>query len=423
MAYEATSNSIFQPYLKNMWHRGRVIDMAARKMPFYGMLKRTTDFYGEDRKVTVKYVNPMGRSATFSSTQANAKSGQGVRFTITRKSNYGTCYLSSETIEASANNMGALYKALDDQLEGTMQNVLHDLQYDLGGNGGGTRGQLSGAPTVPGSSNPDYITLANPRDTRKFEKNMVLQCGTTDGSTATTFRSTPATATITKIDRAAGRLYFAASTFSGTNWANGDYLSVQGDIDATTLLGKKVKGLAAHIPYTAPVAGESFNGIDRSTDAERLAGHRRDLTGLSLENGIITLAADISESGGDPDVALVSPRQFANLEISLGSKVRYNKAQGTGDMARYGWNAISIACENGDLKVVSDRGIPDNRVYVLTMDSWEFATLNDAPKPINIDGNKILRVSDADDVEFRCVYRGDLITNAPGHNGVGAIST
>lgn len=422
MAYEANSTSIFAPYLKNMWHRGRVIDMAARKMPFYGMLRKSTDFFGEDRKVTVKYVNPMGRSATFSKTQDNAKAGRAVRFTVTRKSNYGTCFLNSETIEASQNNMGALYSALDEELEGVMQNLLQDLQIDLCRNGGGTRAQID-TPVVPGGSDLDYIPLDTIRDVKNFEVNMVLKSGTTNGVSATTFRSTPSTATIVKIDRSAGRLYFAAGTFSGTNWAADDYLSVDGDIDATALTGKKIKGLSAWVPYTAPSPGESFNGIDRTTDTDRLAGLRRDLAAYSLENGIVTLAADISEAGGDPDLALISPRQFANLEISLGSKVRYDMAKGVGDMAKYGWKAITIATDNGDLKVVADRGMPDNRLYVLTMDSWEFSTLGEAPKVIQLDGNKITRVSNADDVEFRAVYRGDLLCNAPGHNGVGQIAT
>lgn len=423
MAYEATTNSIFQPYLKNLWHRGRVQDMAARSMPFYGMLKRSEDFFGEDRKVTVKYVNPQGRSATFTAAQTNARSGRGVRFSVTRKSNYGVCFLDGETIESTANNIGALYSALDDQLEGCMKNTLHDLQYDLCGDGGASRGQLSAAPSTSAGPALDSVTLLNSRDTRKYEVGQVLKAGSTTGVTATVFRTTPATNEIVKIDRAAGVLYFAANSFAGTNWNTNDHLYVEGDIDATSLLSKKVRGLGAWIPYTAPGASDSFNGINRSTDVERLSGFRRDLTGLALENGIIQLAADISEGGGDPDTALISPRQWANLEIGLGSKIRYEKQSGSGDMARYGWRAILLATENGDLKVMSDRGMPDDRTYVLTMDTWEFATLGEAPKPIQHDDNKVLRVSNADAVEFRCVYRGDLICNAPGWNGVGAIAT
>ena len=60
MAYEATSVSIYTPYLKRMWHKGRVQDMAARKMPFFGMLKKDESFKGEGRYVTVKYVNTFG---------------------------------------------------------------------------------------------------------------------------------------------------------------------------------------------------------------------------------------------------------------------------------------------------------------------------------------------------------------------------
>lgn len=427
MAYEATSTSIFTPYLKNMWHRGRVMDMAARKMPFWAMLKRTENFYGEDRKVTVKYVNPMGRAATFSKTQDNAKSGKAVRFSITRASDYATCFLNSETIEASQNDLGALFGALDDQLEGTTNNLLHNLQFALGSHGGGTRGQLNAAPTDAGGGADAYIVLKSPRDARFFEVNMVLKCGTTNGTTATTFRSTPSTATITKIERTrsdgTARLYFAEGTFSGTNWAGNDYLSVDGDIDATALTGKLIKGVPAWIPYTAPTSTDSFNGVNRFTDTDRLSGLRRDCTNYTLENAIVTLAADISEAGGDPDVAVISPRQFANLEIGLGSKIRYDMVQGSGELAKYGFKAISIATDNGDIKVVADRGFSDSYLYVLTMDTWEFSSLGQCPKIIQLDGNKGLRVSNADDIEFRSVYRGNLMCNAPGHNGVAAIST
>lgn len=427
MAYEALTTSIFAPYLKNMWHRGRVNDMAARKMAFWGWLNKTEDFFGEDQKVTIKYVNPQGRSKTFSKSQDNAKAGRAVRMSITRKSDYATCYLSSETIEAAANDKGAIYRALDPEIEGAMSNLLHSLQIDLPRNGGGTRGQLNAAPTVPGGGAYDYIVLKSARDSKNFEVNQVLKAGTTNGVSATTFRSTPSTATVVAIDRSrsdgTSRLYFAAGTFSGTNWTTNDYLNVEGDIDATSLTGKAVKGVDAWIPYTAPSAGESFNGVDRTTDVDRLAGLRKDCSLLSIENGIITLAQEISDAGGDPDTCWVSPRRWGELEISLGSKVRYDVVRGSGEMAQYGWRAITLSTDSGDIKVCADRGFSDTYFYLLKKETWRFHSLGQAPRAIKTDGNELLRVSNADDVEFRAVYRGDLICDAPGHNGVGNLGT
>lgn len=421
MAYDSTNGVAttvnWNVYLKNMWHRGRIMDMAARNQPFLAMVPKREDFFGEDQKVNVDYANPAGRSATFSKSQDNARSSQGVRFAVTRSSDYGTVYVNNELIEASSNDAGALIRSVDKELEGVMRQLSYSLGYNLFGNGGGARGQLNAAPTVPGGGADDYIVLKVTRDVRFHEKNLTLKCGTTDGTTATTFRSTPSTATVKRVDRQNGRLYFTAGTFTGTNWGQNDYLSVEGDIDGTTGLGRVIKGLQAWLPSTDPSSGESYFGVDRSVDRDRLAGLYYNGASQTIENAIEMAAAMLCEAGGMPDTCLVSPRTFAKLSISLGSRRMYGERAGVGDAANIGFKTLQIAADSGMIDVISDRNCPDSKAFLLTMNTWTFHSLLGAPRVlVTGDGLTRLRVSTADDTEIRAVYRGQLYTNAPGWN-------
>lgn len=416
MAYEATSQSIFQAYLKNMWHRGRVVDMTMRDKPLLAMINKATDFLGEDQKVTVKYVNPMGRSANSSKAQSNARSGRAVRFSVTRVSNHQSVFVSNETLEASANDMGALVSAVDDQMEGAVENLVREIAFGLYRDGGGTRGRLNGTPTDAGGGADAYITLRNPRHAKDFFKGQVLKCGTTDGTTATTFRSTPSTAEVKSVDRKNGIIYFAGGTFAGTNWADGDYLSVDGDIDETSLVGKYIKGLAAWGPYTIS-ASDSFFGINRSLDPTALGFWQYDGRQKSIENALIYAAGEVQDNGGSPDVCFLSSRTWTNLAVSLGTRVQYVDMFGTQEAANISFKAFVLPTNKGVLRVVGDPFCQDEDAWLLQMNTLKWHTLGEAPKPNLKSGLDMLDPSTAtDDVEMRWVYRGNLECNAPGYN-------
>lgn len=421
MASEATTQSIFAPYLKNMWHKGRVVDLTMRDKPVLSMIANPQDFFGEDQKVNVKHRNPQGRSANSVKAQSNARSGRGVRFNSTRVSNHQSIFVSNETIEASGNDMGALVRAIDDQVEGAVENLVNEVSFGIFRSGGAVRGRLSANPTVPGGGAPDSFPVSA-RAARFIEIGMVLKAGTTDGTTATTFRSTPATAEVTGVDRDANLVYFAASTFSGTNWVSGDYISVDGDIDETTLLGKYITGFSGWIPEVAPISTDSFKGVNRFADPTRLAGIRYDAVaqGQSPENAIIYTAGLVGDAGGKPDIVAMSTRRWTDIAVNLGSRVQYADLNGTGATASLTFKSIVLPAAGGKggmIKLVADPSCQDDTMWMLELASWKWHTLKDWPR-LNIhNGNQVLDPSTAtDDVELRWVYRGNLECNAPGHN-------
>lgn len=420
MAYDPTTGSAgtvnWNIYLKQMWHDGRIANLAARENTFLSLVPKKEDFFGDSKYVNVDYGTTQGASATFSTSQNNAKVSSGVRFQVYRKSDFGNHYVDNELIEASQNDVGALLQTVDHQLEMKMKEMKNRYGFNIINGAGGTRGQLNAAPTV---GTPDTIVLKVIRNVRRFEVGMVLKAGSTDGTTATTFRSTPSTATITGIDRKTGTLSFAANTFSGTNWAANDYLSVEGDIDSSTFLGKVISGVGSWIvdPSTI-ISTDSFQGVNRYPDKERLGGVYLDGSSMTLENGIETISALIAEVGGATDIALMSPRVFQKLSISLGTKRVYGQVNGSGDSASVGFRSIEIAGQKGTINCVSDFNMPDDRIYPLQLDTWTFHTLNKCPRiQVTGDGLQSLRVSNADTTEFRMVGRGQLYCRAPGWNG------
>lgn len=410
MAYEATSQSIFQPYLKNMWHKGRIVDLTMRDKPFYAMIPKSEDFFGEDQKVNVKTRNPVGRSANSQKAQSNARSGRGHRFTVTRRSNHQSVFIQNETIESSQNDTGALLRVVDEQMSGAVENLQAEIAWGLYRSGGGTRGQIAAITATT-------ITLSNVADARAFEVGMTLKGGTTDGTTATTFRSTPSTAEITGINRSTGVLTFGAGTFTGTNWAVNDYLSIDGDIDESTFIGKYIQGLEAWIPLTEPGGSDSFNGVNRSVDVNRLAGVRYDGRSKSVENALAYAAAAARDNGGKPDICLVSSTVYTNIVVSMGTRAVYQMMPGGGDAAKITFSGIVIPTDAGNIPVVSDPYCPDNVAWMLEKNSWKWHTLGPAPKPnLHAAGNMLDPQTATDDVEMRWVYRGNLECNAPGHN-------
>jgi hypothetical protein len=422
MAAEDTTQSIFQPYLKSMWHKGRIVDLTMRDKPVLSMLANPQDFFGDDQKINLKHRNPMGRSANSVKAQANARSGRGVRFNSTRVSNHQSVFVSNEVMEASSNDMGALVSAIDDQMEGAVENLVNEVSFGIFRSGGGTRAQQTAAPTVPGGGAQDYLTVSL-RSTRFIEVGMTLKSGTTDGTTATTFRSTPATAEVAGVDRDNDLIYFAAGTFTGTNWASGDYLSVDGDIDESTFLGKYITGFAGWIPRTRTQAVlDNFKGVNRFQDPTRLAGTYYDAVakGQSPENAIIYCAGIVGDAGGKPDIVAMSSRRWTDIAINLGSRVVYQDLNGKGDTAALTFRSIVLPAaggNGGNVKLVADPSCQDDDLWMLELESWKWHTLKDWPR-INIhNGNKMLDPGTAtDDVELRWVYRGNLECNAPGHN-------
>jgi hypothetical protein len=395
--------------LKTLWPQRRVVNTVYKDHAFLAMIPKSEQFYGENMVIAVRYADTQGRSAGFGVAQAAAGAHAGVRFYLTRAADYQVVNLTTEAILATKNDRGALIRNLDTEMGSGMNNIGKSLATALFRGRSGNIGRIGAVAAGP----PATVTLLNINDVTSFEVGMILVSSATPTGAN---RATPATATITKVNRDTGVLTFADGTFAGTNWAANDYISASGDNANASGSGNKVLGLADWIPTTAPTTGDSFLTVDRSVDATRLGGLRMDVSGLNPEEGLITVLSRLGREGGRPDHALTNHLDFRNIEFQLGSKVVY-KQMAVGEIGFTGIEVIS-GTGRGTCTLLADQDAPAGLLYALQMDTWKLHSLEECPMVLDLDGNKLSRVYNADQWEARIVYFANTACDAPGFNGV-----
>ena len=416
------SVAALQYALKSLWPQERVKNEVYPDHAFLAMVKKREDFYGDGMYIAVRTGDPQGRSAAFSTAQSisnassvagNSGAARGSRFYITRVSDYQVINLTTEAILAAKKDEGALIRSLDTEMKAGMNNIGKSLATALYRGKSGALGRI-GAITANTTVSAD-ITLANINDITSFEVGMVLVAAPATDVTAAV-RSTPGTAPITMINRDLGTLRVTGD-FSGTNWAtasSGDFLISQGDAQNGGSAALKTSGLADWLPTTAPTAGDSFWGVDRSTDTTRLAGLRIDVSALNPEEGLMTVLSKQAREGGKPTNVFSNHFDYRNIMLSLGSKVE-NEYVAVGEI---GFETLKVRGPKGIVAVVADQDCPAGTSYSLDMSTWTYYSLEGAPQILDLDGNQLSRMATADQFEARIVYFGNLACDAPGFNAV-----
>jgi hypothetical protein len=251
---------------------------------------------------------------------------------------------------------------------------------------------------------------------------MTLQAADTDGGAA--LANSPGTVDcirVTAVNRATGVIL--GSVVQGaplTSWDAGDYISVYGDVGlagATTIAGMLgLSGLAAWIPAVDPTSGDDFWGVHRDVDPTRLAGIRFDASAFSISEGITQALALANREGAAPDLIIVDLQSYATLVNELGAKVQYVQLEH--DEVEVAFEAIHFHSAYGKIPVLADRSCQAATAWCLTQDTWKLRTLGKAPHILTygMEGLEGLRVGNADALEIRIAYYGNVICNAPGWN-------
>ena len=386
----------FAAALKQHYTNERIENMVYKDNPFLAMISKYEQFGGENLKLPIKWGNPQGRSATFTTAQDNKYASSISAFLLTRNHDYSLASIGNEVLEASKGNANAFMEAATTEIDGAIESAVRSLAIALFGNGGGSIGQLLADPAT-GTT----FTLLQTDDVTNFEVGMNV--GAYDAATAGSIRA-GGFRLISAVNRDTGVI--TVSTAIDAAWLINDFIVPEGDYDA------KVKGLDAWVPSTAPSA-TTFFSVDRSVDPTRLGGIRFDASSLPLEEGLIGAAARAAREGGKPDVCFMNYSNFADLEKALGSKVSYVDEKIN---PQIGFRGILIHGPRGPIKVIPDQNCPKNVAYMLDMSMWKLYSLGKAPKILDSDGLRFLRESAADAVEVRVGYYAQLGCRGPGYN-------
>lgn len=392
----------FAPALKQYYSTTRVENMVYKDHPFCAMVEKDENFYGKNEPLPIIHGNPQGRSRTFSTAKANKTSSQLKDFVLTRAKDYSLATIDNETAEASENDKGAFLKALTVEIDGAMQSAKNSLASGLFSDQSGVIGQVA-----VGGIAGEVVTLDDPDSIVYFELEMTLVGAAAKSAGGLLGGS----AQIVAVDRDNGTFTFAAGGVAATGIVDGSFLFVEGDRNLSEA------GLDAWLPTVAPTAGDNFFGVDRSVDTTRLAGIRFDGTALPIEEALVGGLARLNREGGRGDVCFINYDKFKNLENALGSKVQYMTSKAF-KRADIGFEGIQIKGNKGTTNVIADPFCPTDKAYMLTMSTWKLYSLKQSIRILDLDGNKLLRESDADAVELRVGGYRQLGCNAPGWNAV-----
>lgn len=394
------------PVLKEIYPSGAPKELLYKNAAFLGMVPKDTESaYGEHIKVPLLYADPQGIGAVMSTAQTNVSASAWKAFEMDTIDYYGVAQITGRAIDKSKNDRGSFVRGLKTQLDGIMRSVKRRLSHNIFRNHGGAIGQIAA-----GGISSAIVTLTDRRDTRFFEKNMVIVGDTTDGTSGTVHAGS---ATVLSVQRSAGTVTATAGWVAGiASLAAADYLFVQSDF------GAMMSGLDAWIPAAAPGA-TSFFGVDRTADEVRLGGVRADLSTMPIEEAVLEALQRMHDEGAETDVLMVDSASWTNLAKALGSKVEYGERSAYD--AEIGFESIKVKGAGGTVDVIADSDAQSNVMWALQMDTWTLYSMGDLVRVLDDDGLPYLRQATTDGVEMRLVSRPQLGCNAPGWNGRFAI--
>lgn len=413
------TRSDFVDMLEEMYFRtGRFNDLMYKDHPLLAILDRQKVSAGRRyMHMPIRYAYAAGRSATFSDAQGNAAAGEYEAFQVTYVSNYGVGTVAGDVIDDAGENIEMVADAVEVEMDGNLQALRDELSRQLYGNLGGARAQVH-ATTAPSTTT---LTLANPEDTVHFFVNQELVASDDDGAdSGDALRNSGASATVTGVDRIAGTLT------SDANWTAqiaalvvGDYLFTEGDFALA------MSGLDGWIPASAP-GSTAFFGVDRSVDT-LLGGLRSTQTGKPIEVAALNAASIVRRHRGGINLGVLNPKNWNDLQLSLeGSSVRSRAVtvRGSGEAGNFGFNALQMNTDAGEVSFISDPDCPVDVMWLLDQESWALGySGSDLVRMLDADGLRVMREASNDGVEWRLKFRGNLATNAPGHNMRVAISS
>lgn len=412
MALDMTT---FAAALKQHYTDWRIENLVYKNRPLFAMISKYEDFGGDVLKMPIIIGNPQNRSATFSYANAADTSSLLRAFLLTRVKNYSLATIDNETMLASEGDSNAFLRAATVEINGALDSLARDVSISLYGSGRGDIGRISSTTVMSGT----VATLASPDDVVHFEVGMNIVAAVANSGTITIKANagTQNVLQITAIDRIAGTLTFNAAmdSFASNDWAQSDYLFVQGDV-VTGTSSLKVSGLQAWLPFSKSGLATSFFNVDRSVDATRLSGVSFDGSALPIEEALIDGIALVGREGGKPDYCFMSFTDYRNLVKALGSKVQYTQLKAGSDGA-IGFQGLMINGPRGVVTVVPDQDCPSGYCFPLQMDTWKLASLKKAVNLFDGDGLQMLRAPNSDALQLRCFSYAQVGCNAPGWNG------
>lgn len=400
----ATTRSQYTALTKKLYADG-FDEVATRLHPFLDELHKEGGWTGDGTfNFPVVYEWGQGIGTTLAAAQAAESATKAARFALTEVDRYAHVKLGAKLIWDTKDRKGSFVDAFTYEVDGQVEGFGNQLGVDAYGSGSGSIGRIAA-----GGISGDVLTLENAIDVRNFHVGMTVAANDTDNATSMRVGTT----TVASVDIDAGTVTLT-SVAAIAALAAQDYLFRSSDQGATA------SGLAAWIPTTAPTAGDSFFGVDRSVFVQGLAGWRSTDTTTAIEDVVLDLGAKVTILGGRTDRIYANPLTISDMLKRASSKLFREQ----GEAAEIGFSGIIAHLPSGTAKVMADPDCPRDKIYGLNIKSW-FAKYK-GPKFVHYaeeDGNLWRAISDADEYAMRIRAWWNIGCKKPGWNWVAKVAT
>lgn len=393
------------------------------KNPWLAMVPKNESpdgFAGKYIPVPLEYGNPQGRAHVFANAQNQQTASDVVSYFVYAVQDYQLVTITNLLMEQTKTNAGAFVDEASRTLDNGFRNISNNMAFELFYGGTASRGTIAASPALTLVGTVLSFTLANPQTVVQFEVGMSLQNSATDGGAALTSGGSVDVAQVTSVNRGTGAIVATVIQGSGTSYATGNFLQVYGDIGtagASTIAGMLgLSGMAAWVPSTDPISTDNFWGVNRSADPTRLGGLRYNASAQTISEGLTNALGYANREGAAIDLIIIDFVSYTTLINELGAKVQYVMLEH--DEVEVAFEAIHFHSAYGKVPVLADRSAQAQTAWCLTTDTWKMRTLGKAPHILTygMEGLEGLRVGNADALEIRIAYYGNLICSAPGYN-------
>jgi hypothetical protein len=406
---------------KTVYMNRDLANQAKRKTPAYDAVRKMDDFDGANLTFPFNDSLPAGVGTSLSGAQGMASASSFDNWVLsTRKKLYGVLTIDAEAMRAARKDIGAFLRLRQKETS----ELLAYMKMVLGGHAfwGDGAGDLAQVVAVAGGPNPITSFTVAQADAVKFHRRQVLvfnatRTGSSGTIKASTWRvdginrntsglGTTATITVTRL----------TGSGAGVDPAANDYVYMNDTYDSFP------NGIDAYIPSSDPGSGgvpASLNGMTRTDDPVMKAGWRVTWQG-SIEETIKFLAALMGQYvDTENSVCWVSHYNWFRLEQELTAQGR--KVIDARATQVFGSPALLLLTPDGNIPVVRDPYLKNDRFYILDMSEIEVHHLDPLLHVADDDGLGALRQTSDDGIEIRFRHWGNNLVQKPFKCGRGEI--
>lgn len=402
-------------FLKGQFKKGTVQEevIEASASPLYQLMNKNTGFGGEYKKIPLIYGLLPSGSASFAVALANKGGIKGVAFKLLSsdlKKDYSVFGIDGVTLRVARTDEQAFFDQLDKLVRAGYRTQARRRAWQLYRRTTGAIGQVHATGTV----NTTTMTFMHRGSARLVDKDAELVFSTTDGGALDT---AGASLVVQSMNRMANPATAVMSAAVNTVTAVSHYMYFKGDWNAC------LHGILDWVPVTDPVALESYFGVDRSVDRQKLAGIAMDCSTYDPLSALIEACSLAVECGAEKLSAFVPPETFRKIKELIRGSTTYTAtpvsrqavlADG-GKSQTVSVQGFSIDGDKGPVEVFSDVWCPPTYGFVLDLARFTLESAGEDPGILSDDGLKILRESSADGYEGRVGGYVEMTCDGPGN--------